>query len=54
MRAAWATGNVREDGTPPVGGECEEWEFYPQTTAAPSMAETWRLSTGRLVRLWYR
>lgn len=43
---AWRSAYLPYGSPPPqVGGHCEEWGYYPQSTVAPTVYETWRLRT---------
>jgi hypothetical protein len=43
---AWRSEFMRRDRPPPSPGDrCEEWGYYPQSTVAPTVYETWRLRT---------
>jgi hypothetical protein len=44
---AWRSDGLLPLGAPPppTGGRCEEWGYYPQSTVAPTLYETWKLRT---------
>lgn len=42
---AWRVRN-KSFSPPPPGSMCKPWGLHPQSTVAPTLAETWRLRTG--------